>query len=337
MRSSILTAAVLAFWACGIAADERRQEIVAGASIHWESPVDPTAGSALISATHLLEFELMALNIEAETREPAGGLSRELVMHVDVKRVFKSDAPSPELGRASLRLRQTGLDPMGMAAPPPLDPEALRPGDTFLLDAVAPGARSLNAIFEGARGVYPGDFAVDAALAQQAEANGVASQDASSVARLLLVTQESRHTAHDLWGDYFLMHFRDRFHESPREAIPAVARIALEPDTNPRLAITLLAEIDLVMLDHTEDAELVSKLGLALLRALPGIPDLRVRSYVASRNIHGLVFDGDDLGAAQSDRFGADPQTIASARDAISDATDERARSVYRWIRWDGR
>ena len=333
MRSSILTAAVLAFFAGGIAADEGRPEVVAEANIHWESPVDPTASSALVSATHLLEFQLIALNLEAETRDPVGGLSREIIMRVDIKRVFKSDAPVPELGRATLTLRQTGLDPMGMAPPPPLDPETLIRGETFLLDAVAPGAQSLSAIFEGARGVYPGDFAVDAALAQQAEANSAASHDASNYARLLQLTQESRHRAHDLWGDYFLMHYRDRFYETPREAILAVARIALDPDTNPRLAITLLAEIDLEMLDHTENAELVSILGLTLLGALPRIPDLRVRSYVAGRNIYGLVFDGDEKGPARPDHFGADSLTIAAARDAISGSADERAKSVYQWLR----
>jgi hypothetical protein len=198
---------------------------------------------------------------------------------------------------------------------------------------VDPKAPSIDAIFAGARGVYPGDFGLDAFMAQQEEAGRGAPKDAAYYAHLLQLTQASRHIAHDLWGDYFLMQYRDRFYETPREAILAVAGIALDPDTNPRLAITLLADIDMEMLDHSENAELVSMLGRALLNALPRIPDPRVRSYVAARNIYGLVFDGEEKRPGRSDHFGVDALTIAAARDAISGSTDPRAKSVYQWLR----
>lgn len=332
MRSRILAATVLAFLACAIASDQGRTDVVPEANTHWQSPVDPTASSALISATHLLEFQVTALNIEDEAQDPVTGLSREIIMRVDIKRVFKSDGPAPEFGLATVTLRQTGLDPLGMAAPPPIDPEVLVRGQTFLLDAVAPGAPSLDAVFAGARGVYPADFAVDAAMAQEAEAEA-APQDASSAAHLLQVTEAARQSAHDLWGDYFLARYRDHLHDAPQEAILAVARIALDPETNPRLAITLLADIDLEMLDHAENAKLVATLGRTLLAALPRIPDPKVRSYVASRNIYGLVFDGDEKRPGRSDHFGADASTLAAAREAIAGSTDARARSVYQWLR----
>jgi hypothetical protein len=333
MRSRVLAAALLALFAGGIASDEGRTDVVPEANTHWQSPVDPTSSSALVSATHLLEFQVTALNIEGETQDPVGGLSREIVMRIDIKRIFKSDGPLPKLGLATVTLRQTGLDPMGMAPPPPIDPETLIRGETFLLDAVAPNAPSIDAIFAGARGVYPGDFGLDAFMAQQEEAGRGAPKDAAYYAHLLQLTQASRHIAHDLWGDYFLMQYRDRFYETPREAILAVAGIALDPDTNPRLAITLLADIDMEMLDHSENAELVSMLGRALLNALPRIPDPRVRSYVAARNIYGLVFDGEEKRPGRSDHFGVDALTIAAARDAISGSTDPRAKSVYQWLR----
>ena len=328
MRSNILAAAVLAFLAGALASDQGRTEVVPAANTHWQSPVDPAASSALASATHLLEFQLTALNTE-ETQDPAGGLVREIILRVAITRIFKSDAPLPALGHATVTLRQTGLDPLGMSAPPPIDPEMLVRGQTYLLDAVAPAAASLDAIFAGARGVYPADFAVDAAMAQKVEAEE-APQDA---AQLLQMTEEARHSAHDLWGDYFLTRYRDQIHQTPQEAIPAVARIALDPETNPRLAITLLSDIDMEMLDHADDAKLVARLGQTLLRALPHIPDPKVRSYVASRNIHGLVFDGDQLRPGLSSHFGADAPTLAAAREAIATSPDPRAQAVYRWLR----
>lgn len=298
----------------------------------WQSPVDPTAPSALVSATHLIEFELISLETTPLTPNPDTGMTRDLTIYVDVNAVFKSDTTAPELGKTGLRLRQTGLDPMEIAPPPVIDPEALVVGHKYLLDAVASKAGSLNAIFAGARGVYPFEFVMDAQTAMQFEAQ-VPTDDTDALrAQLLSKTEEIRHQAHDLWGEYFLWHYRDHLNNAPRTAVAPVTRIALHPTTNPRLAITLLAEVDLVMMDNLDDQELVAKLGKAFLRALPAIKHAQVRHYLAGKNIHALVFDETGAVTAARDRFGADAETLAAAKEALADATDVNSQMVLDWL-----
>ncbi len=297
---------------------------MADAAPSWQTPTDPAAPSALVSATHLLEFELQSLETRAEERDPVRGLSRDIILYVEVTRVFKADGFVPALGRAGLRLRQTGLDPLAMGPPPTLDPETLEIGARYLLDTVAPEAASLNVLFAAARGVYPGGFLADAALAADVETAGTA----DDAAALLAMTQARRGAVQDLWGDYLLYHYRDEMLSAPRQAIAALARVALDPGTDPRLAITLLSEVDAQMLDHSGDADLTARLGLAYLYALPRIPSPQVRAYVAGRNVHGRVYEA----ALGDGYFGADAETRAAAHAALADAADARALAVRRWL-----
>jgi hypothetical protein len=302
----------------------------------WSLPINPASPSSMVSATHLLRIRLEALQIRGVALPPNEGKGRDLILRVKLEDVFKGHLREASGTVATLTVRQKGLDAIGEGPPPTLDPAALTIGQSYLIDAVHPGAASLEEVFaEGSlRGVYPAGYALDASLAQSMEDRFARStpNDSALLERLLATCEARKAELHGLFGAYLWLRLAPKV-EAEREAtLDRLLRLALDANTQSGLAITLLSEFDTLALDlearPAELNKLVRAYAASLGRELPMV----VKRYIATQNLYNIVFDEAGRPSRSAADFGISPATAEQAKRMIGALGGDRVKSLVQWL-----
>lgn len=333
MRNKQRLSLAVALWAALFvvaAGDRSRAEMSEPAmSALWDLPVRADAPAAVASASHLL-----LLRLEAVTPAAAAGTDRRLTLRLVPEALFKGALAALPGQPATITVMQTGIDPYGEGPPPVLDPDRLRPGERYLLDAVAPGETNLAALFApaAARGLYPAALAEDAREAWELEQRfRAAPTDPALPPQVLAVAQARRGQLHELFGEYLLLRLTPILNDDPPRLLAPLLDLALDPQSTSGLALTLLGALDLLALDLSARADFERLLcaGIAALdRPLPPV----VAATLATQNLYNLVFDTGPAPPLDAGRCGLPTRTLEAVRQRLRGIGDERADQLADWL-----